>query len=163
MAELGFRGKLWLKGTHILFAGLWIGGGITLLAMQLGLDATGGGELFGINRAMKFVDDFIIIPGAFGSLLTGLIYAIFTNWGFFKHNWITIKWIINTGGILFGTFFLGPWVNSLVPMAERMGIEALAEPQYIHNSSMNLWFGLLQVSTLIFALFISILKPWSKK
>ena len=52
-------------------------------------------QLYGINLSMKLIDDFVIIPGGVGSLLTGLLYSIFTNWGWFKHKWVTTKWAIN--------------------------------------------------------------------
>lgn len=61
-----------------------------------------GAGLYGINLSMKFVDDWIIIPGAMGSLLTGVLYTVFTRWGWFKHRWITVKWAITIFGILFG-------------------------------------------------------------
>jgi hypothetical protein len=59
--------------------------------MQSGLKAHNGGMLNGIDVSMKFIDDFIITTSAFGVLLTGSIYALFTNWGFFKHKWIIGK------------------------------------------------------------------------
>ena len=136
--------------------------GFCLVLMQMGLKADRGGTLHGIDVSMKFIDDFIIIPGAFGSLITGLIYALFTNWGFFKYRWITVKWIINVGGILFGTFYLGPWLNSMPLISAKLGLEALSDPAYLYNKTMNSWFGPVQVATLIFAAFISVLKPWKK-
>jgi uncharacterized membrane protein len=160
--KLGAGSQKWLKAVHLVFASMWVGGGVTLVGMHLWMDAQTGQELYGINRSMRFVDDFIIIPGAFGSLLTGLIYSAFTNWGFFKHGWIIAKWVINLGGILFGTFFLGPWLNSLGPMADRLGLHALADPTYIHNFTMNTRWGMVQTGTLILAVFLSTLKPWKR-
>ena len=163
MKKFGLKGRQWLKGFHIFFACAWIGAGVCLALMNIGLSATDGKELYGINRSMKFIDDFVIIPAAMGSLITGLLFAIFTHWGFFKHNWITVKWVINIGGIIFGTFWLGPWLNACLPISESLGLEALSDPMYLHNKTMNMWFGLAQVLTLIFAAFISVLKPWRKK
>ena len=163
MKKLGTKGQKWLKAFHITISCSWVGAGICLILMQAGLSATNDMELYGIDMSMKFIDDFIIIPGAMGSLLTGLIYAIFTKWGFFKHRWITVKWIINVGGIIFGTFWLGPWLNSMPPISGALGLEALKDPAYIHAKTMNSWFGPVQVCTLIFAVFISVLKPWKKK
>ncbi len=163
MKIMGATGQKWLKGFHITFAALWVGSGFSLILMQLFLKASGGGALYGIDLSMKFVDDFIIIPGAFGCLITGLIYSLFTNWGFFKHRWVTIKWIINVGGILFGTFFLGPWLNYLPTLSGPMGLEALADPSYIYNKTMNIIWGPVQVGTLILAVYISVFKPWKKK
>jgi hypothetical protein len=163
MKKLSGRSQRWLKSVHLLFAAVWTSSAIALIAMQTGLHASGGGELYGMLRAAKFIDDFLIIPGAIGSLLTGLIYSIWTNWGFFRHRWITVKWVINVGGILFGTFFLGVWLNSLPPLAEQLGLDALADPLFIRNRMLNLVFGGIQMLSLIFALVISVIKPWSRR
>ncbi len=163
MPELNRNAQKWLKIIHILFSCLWIGGGISLIAMSNSMTASSGDELYGINRAMRFIDDFIIIPGAFGCFLTGLIYSIFTHWGFFKHNWITVKWIINLTGILVGTFFLGLWLNSLGPISAEKGLDALSDPVYIHNQFWNARISIIQVSTLLFAVYLSVFKPWQKR
>ena len=163
MKHLGLKGRQWLKFFHILFAALWVGGGVSLILMQATLSTTQAGALHGVDLAMKFIDDFIIIPGAVGSLLTGLLYSLFTNWGFFKHRWVTVKWIINVGGVIFGTFWLGPWLNGLPPISAELGLKALSDPVYLHNKTMNMWFGPIQVATIIFAVWLSVLKPWKKK
>ena len=163
MIKLTGKSQRWLKAIHLLFAAVWTSSGITLIALQLGLTPTNGGELHGMLLAAKFVDDFMIVPAAIGCLMTGLIYSIWTNWGFFKHRWITVKWIINVGGILFGTFFLGVWLNSLPPIAAELGMDALNDPVFLHNQSQNLTWGSIQVSTIVFALVISALKPWGRK
>jgi hypothetical protein len=163
MKNLSPRGTKWLKAIHVTLACAWVGAGVSLVIMQFALTATGGQELYGIDRAKKFIDDFIIIPGAFGMLITGLIYSLFTPWGFFKHNWVTVKWVINVGGILFGTFFLGPWINGMPPISGDIGLKALTDAVYMHNKGMNSIYGTMQVATLIFAVVISVLKPWKKK
>lgn len=163
MVKLKARGQKWLKGIHICFAGTWVGAAVSLVTLGWGITAATDGQLAGIDHAAKFIDDFVIIPAAFGSLLTGLAYALFTNWGFFRHRWVVVKWIITVGGIIFGTFWLGPWLNSLPPVSDRLGLAALTDPAYHSARYLNLWFGLLQVATLILAVFLSVLKPWKKK
>ena len=64
-----------------------------------------GDELYAFNAAIKLLDDFIIIPAAMGSLITGILLCWLTNWGFFKFNWIIFKLISTIAQILFGTFF----------------------------------------------------------
>lgn len=162
MKKLSAKGQKWLKGFHIFFACLWVGAAVCLALMNIFLKTDDGNVLHGINLSMKFIDDFIIIPGAMGSLLTGLIYSIFTGWGWFKQNWIIIKWMINIFGIIFGTFWLGQWVNGLIPISETQGIGALSNQTFMHNKNMVLIWGTFQLCTLIFAVLISILKPWRK-
>ncbi len=86
MKKLGSRGQKWLKSFHLSFACLWLGGAVSVTLMNFFMTAKNGMQLYGISLSMKFVDDFIIIPGAMGCLLTGLIYSLFTKWGWFKHN-----------------------------------------------------------------------------
>ena len=163
MKKLSGKGQKWLKGFHILFACLWIGAAVCLALMNLFMKSTDGMQLYGINLSMKFIDDYVIVPGAVGSLLTGLIYSIYTGWGWFKHNWIIIKWVINIFGVIFGTFWLGPWVNGLAPISKAEGLAALSNQTYLHNVHMVLYWGTFQLCTLIFAVFISIQKPWKKR
>ncbi len=163
MKKLGPGGQRWLKCFHVFFSCAWAGGGISLLAINLFLRPEEGMDLFGIDASMKFIDDFIIIPGAIGSFLTGLVYSIFTNWGWFKHRWITVKWIIIAWGILSGTFLLGPWLNSLPPLSKAQGMDALANPAYMGTKHLLWYFGGFQVASIVFAVFISIIKPWKTK
>ena len=161
--KLSSRGQKWLKAVHLLFVCLWVCGGISLILMGYGLPPEGGGELYGIDRTIKFIDDLIIVPGAMGCLLTGILYGSLTNWGFFKHKWIIVKWVVTLGGIVFGTFYLGEWLNTLAPMSKEMGLAAVEDPVYIENKNLNLHWSLVQVASLILAVFLSTLKPWKAK
>ncbi len=163
MKKFNSKQQKWLKLIHIYFACLWVGGAVTVTLMHFFIIPKNGMELYGINLSMKFVDDFIIIPGATGSFITGIIYSIFTKWGWFKHNWITAKWIINIFGVIFGTICLGPWLNSLPPMAKAEGLNALLNPTYINNKFMLAVWGTFQAVTIVFAVYLSVLKPWNKR
>ena len=153
----------WLKCLHITFAAAWVGAGLTLATMITFLTSSNANELHGMFLAMQFLDDFIIIPSALGTLVTGIFYSVFTKWGWFKFKWIVVKWIITLYGILFGTFFLGPWLNSIPSLIEQIGIDVLGNKLFITTTAYLIGFGLFQVTTLIFATFISVLKPWNKK
>jgi len=149
-----------LKIVHLIFVCLWIGGATTVPAMKIGLHPSDGHLLYGFDLTRKFVDDYIIIPGAVGCLLTGLCYSMFTGFGFFKLRWVTVKWVITMFGVIYGTFWLGPWLNSLPPISLQLGMDALHNPEYQRAAIMNFSWGLFQLATLIFAAAISVLKPW---
>jgi len=163
MKKLDPRAQRWLKGFHSLFACMWVGAAIVLSVKQFFVNPSDGGELYGITATMDFIDIFIIIPGAIGVLLTAVIYSVWTNWGWFKHNWIVVKWIICLYGVIFGTYPLGPWMSGLAHISREKGLAALSDPTYLHNRTMLFTFGTFQVLTLIFAVFITALKPWKKR
>lgn len=161
MKNLPPAGVKWLKALHLLFVCMWVGGALGILCVQ-NLLAPRGAELYGADLASKLIDDLVVIPGAMGSLATGLLYSLFTPWGFFKHRWVAVKWGITVYGILFGTFFLGPWLNSLPPVSGELGAGALDNYAYMRARLLNSAWGGFQVCTLLFALFISVLKPWRR-
>jgi len=163
MKKLSVRGQKWLKAVHIYSGCVWIGCATVLSVMPYFVHPESDGELYGIQYTLDFIDLFILVPGAIGTFLTALIYSIWTNWGWFKHNWITVKWIICLFGIVFGTFWLGPWLSGMAAMAGDLGLKALNDPDYLGNSWNSLVFGTFQALTVIFAAFISVLKPWKKK
>ena len=165
MVHLTTKGLKWLKGFHLLAVSCWVGGALSLILLYfLKEGVTDGGVLYGINKSIHHVDNaIVVIPGAIGCLFTGLIYSLFSNWGFFKHTWLTFKWIVTLVAIIFGTFFLGPWETAMMEISGKIGMSSWGNAAYLYNQKMNLLFGSMQVTILMITIFISILKPWKKK
>lgn len=163
MKKMSPKGQRWLKMFHVVFAGFWMSSGVSLLLLNLFVAPEQGAAIYGANLAMKFIDDFVIIPAANLCLLTGLIYGIWTRWGFFQHHWVTVKWVITVTGITVGTIWLGPWLNSMTALAGEAGAAALQDPGYQHARAMNLGVGAAVAGSLVFATAISVLKPWGRR
>jgi len=167
MKRIGAAGRKWLNGTHIFFASAWMGAAICLTLLRLLTwtnDVQADGDiLYAVNVALKLIDDAVIIPAALGTLLTGLLISIYTPWGFFRHRWVTVKWAVTVLAILFGTFFLGPWVNELTSLTDEFRTVSVVESRFqvlmMHHT---LWGG-IQTTILIATVFISALKPWGKQ
>ncbi|KZK74982.1 MAG: hypothetical protein A3K90_00450 [Pelodictyon luteolum] len=165
MLQLSSRGMKWLKGVHLIAVACWIGGAVSLLSMYfLKEGVSDGGVLYGINRSIHHVDmSIVVVPGAIGSLLTGLFYSMFSKWGFLRHPWLVFKWVVTVGAILFGTFFLGPWETAMMDISGRIGTSALRDAGYQYNQLMNFVFGIVQVAVLVVTVFVSVFKPWNRK
>jgi hypothetical protein len=163
MKRMSATGQRWLKCFHVLSAGVWVGTAVSLATKQFFITPSREAELFGILSTLDFIDLGVLVPGAIGTLITGLIYSIWTNWGWFRHRWITVKWIICLFGVSFGTYPLGPWLSSLVQISEKQGLASFHDPLFMHNYSMLSLFGTFQALTIVFAFFVSVLKPWGKK
>ena len=165
MPKMSAKGLKWLKGFHLVAVSCWVGGGVSLILLYFLKSGMEDGKiLYGINQSIHHVDiAVVVIPGALGCLVTGLIYSSFSNWGFFKHGWIIFKWIVTVAAILFGTFFLGPWESTMMEISGILGISSLSDPEYLYNQKMNLIFGATQVLVLVVTVFISIFKPWKRR
>lgn len=164
MKKLGLKGKSWVKGFHVFFACAWVGTGISMVLLAIiNGHIQNGDELYAVNASIKQLDDYIIIPAAFGSLITGLLLSLYTNWGFFKFNWVIFKWAATIAQILFGSFCLGPWTNGAAFISDLERGLALQNSEYLHDKQMGAIFGGIQVLLLIIQVFISVYKPWGKR
>lgn len=165
MQTLKPRGLRWLKGFHLIAVSCWVGGAVALTMLYfLKGDITDGDVLYGINKSIHHVDmTIVVIPGAFGCLVTGFVYSLFSDWGFFRHTWLIFKWIVTILAILFGTFFLGPWETGMMEISGRIGISSLSDPAYLYNEKMNLIFGTIQTLVLVITVFVSVFKPWKSR
>ena len=147
---------------HATFSSLWIGGALSMLILIFLKQPTNGDQLLAYNTAVKLIDDFVIIGSANGVLLTGIILSWKTPWGFFKHWWLAIKLVLTIAMAVFGTLALGPWTNESVSLVQEMGMEAINNSQYQHMQLMQMIFGSLQLSMMLFLLYLTVYKPFKK-
>jgi len=162
MKKLTPGGMKLLKTFHLLFAAMWICGAVALMLGHYVAAPETGDELYMKLRMLQLIDDWIIIPGANGCLLTGVVYGVWTNWGFFKRRWLAVKWALTVLQMLFGTFFLGAWLNGNVELADRLRDAAFADARFVHNARMTGGWGLAQMSVLLLYIVVSVYKPWKK-
>jgi len=150
-----------LKAIHLISAGLWLSCVIIVTVLpSISRNITSGDELYMYNLAFHFIDMYILTPAAVFTLLTGLIYSLFTKWGFFRHGWMIYKWVVTLFIIITGTFYLGPMVTKLLEISDVNRIAALQNQYYMQGQVVGLCAGLINSSLLIIAIFFSIYKPW---
>ena len=151
-----------LKIFHLLFSFMWLGGAIALAVISFFITPNNPSEALIYARILDFIDIWMIVVGAMGAFFTGLIYSIWTNWGFYKHKWILVKWIIVIIQIAYGTFILGPWVEHNIQIAETMSSNLSNYPVYFENLTKISIGGTIQLFFLVFIVYLSVIKPWKK-
>ncbi|MEM7726574.1 MAG: hypothetical protein AAF208_09405 [Cyanobacteria bacterium P01_A01_bin.45] len=164
MKKLNVKQKQWLISTHVVFAGTWFGTALCMIAISLmKSDIASGDELYALNAVMKMLDDFVIIPSAILSLLSGTLLCWLTIWGFFKHYWVVAKWVATVTLIVTGTIWLGPWTNAMTSISAEQRLLALENPLYVFDGQAVLIGAIAQTSSLLVVIIISFLKPWGKR
>ena len=81
--------------THLTFSAGWIGGVVAYLALSLA--AMTSEDVQTVRSAwvaMDLTGWFAIVPLALASLLTGLVMALGTGWGLFRHYWVLISFVL---------------------------------------------------------------------
>jgi len=82
--------------THVISSVGWLGGVAVFLALGIiGLTSQDAPVVRGVYLVMEPAGWFVLVPLAFGSLLTGLVQSLGTPWGLFRHYWVMFKLLIN--------------------------------------------------------------------
>jgi hypothetical protein len=78
--------------AHITFSVGWIGAVVAFLIFVITAMMRTDIQILRVAWiAMGLIGQLVIIPFALGSLFTGLIMALGTKWGLFKHYWVLIS------------------------------------------------------------------------
>ncbi|MDR3706266.1 MAG: hypothetical protein P4L28_10205 [Paludibacteraceae bacterium] len=162
MNKLNAKGVKILKIGHLVFAMMWIVGVMAMAIISL-LKSQSGDELYATYHISRIIDNSLVIPGAMSTVITAIIYGIFTNWGFFKHKWIIVKWIVSIIVILVGTFYFSPLLDNCLEVADTKRNLALTDPTVLHDSFITTIGAFCQACILLFLIAISVIKPWKTK
>ncbi len=94
MRKFGSIGLKLLKMFHILMIVLFLGGILSSFALLIKLDLSDFEAVAGAYKTFNIISDNVVKMGAQGTILLGAIYGFFTKWGFIKHKWLAVKWIL---------------------------------------------------------------------
>ena len=89
------RLRKFVLSAHLTFSVGWIGTVLSYLA--LGLGAVTSHDVQTIRSAwiaMELTGWYVIVPLSLASLLTGLVMALGTKWGLFRHYWVLISFAL---------------------------------------------------------------------
>ena len=161
MKKLSMSGQRFLKAVHLVVVGLWLSCVIVLLVMPIiSRHIETGEELYMYNLIYHFIDLYILTPAAIATLLTGIVYSLFTKWGFFRHGWLVYKWIVTLTIIISGTFYLGPMVTKMLAITDLKRLSALQDAYYVQGVTIGIWAAIINTLLLLTAVFFSVYKPW---
>ncbi|MFJ7082743.1 DUF2269 domain-containing protein [Streptomyces griseus] len=133
--------------AHVAVSVSWLGLTVGLLTLGLTAFLTGDpATASAATRAMKVFGDWLVVPVALLSLVSGLVLALGTPWGLARHRWVWIKFwltLITTG---LSIFSLHPGIDAAVA-DEVVDINLVIAPS-------------VATATYLFITAISVLKPW---
>ena len=152
LLSASFRKALLL--THVVSSAGWVGTVAAFLVLAFtGLYAADAAEIRGVYMAMEPMTILLIVPLAFLSLLTGVLQALGTPWGLFRHYWIIFKFLINL--VSLPILLLHTGIIHRVAVAARMnGLSAF------HEERVQLVVASLAALVALFiAMLLSVYKP----
>ena len=143
--------------SHITFSVGWLGSVAVFLALAItGLTSQDTQLARSAYLAMELSGWFIIVPFGLASLSTGLIQALGTKWGLFKHYWIVVKLFLTVAATLL-------LLLHMQPIAYLAGIAS--ETSFSTDQETGLRIQLIAdagaaILLLLTTTTISVYKPW---
>ena len=81
--------------AHLTFSVGWIGAVIAYLALGVAaVTTTDKQTIRAAWTAMELTGWYVIVPLALASLITGVVMALATKWGLFRHYWVVISFVL---------------------------------------------------------------------
>ncbi len=163
MARIGRKGRLWLRAFHIFLMGLYIGALISEVAI---FASTGSARSDGELQTMYKIPDIltiVFVMGMSGTIITGLLLAWLTPWGFFKHKWVVYTLSVAVLITLVNFTLCEPLVGTLGALVDAEGLSALQNPEYISAWNRSIILETVKALLFVSAVFVSVIKPWRKR
>jgi hypothetical protein len=159
MWKFGSLGLKILRMFHFLLIVLFLGGILSSFALILRLDLSNFDDVYMSYRVFNLISDNVVKIGAQGTILLGAIYGFFTRWGFIKHKWLALKWVLFIAQTFIGILIVDKLMVANLTLLEADKALALSNPGFIHNHYLRLYVVIAQIGLTLIALVLSVLKP----
>lgn len=163
MWKFGSLGLKILRMLHFLLIVLFLGGILSSLALLLKLDLSNFDDVYFSYKSFSIISDLIVKIGAQGTILVGAVYGFFTRWGFIKHKWLALKWLLFIVQTFIGILVVDRLMVANLGLLETEKTLALSNPTFIHNHYLRLYVVIGQIGLTLVALVLSVLKPGSSR
>lgn len=153
------KGMKWLRALHITSASVWFGATVCIgvLAIICFFDLSQSDFLITAPLIPKLFQK-VILPIAIFTIIQGLIYGFFTNWGFFKYRWVLLKWILTL--LLIPCIGIGT-IRQIYLVIDKVNTSGLKGGFY--DGRLVLLFISLQIVIMLIMIGISVFKPKTEK
>jgi len=139
--------------AHIVFSLGWLGAIVPYLALAIAGLTSGDAQMArAAFVSMEVIGWFVIVPFSLAALLSGLVQALGTQWGLFRHWWILLKLLLTIVAVVVLLQHMQD-VSRVARMARKTMLSSVDfRPELIHATG-----GLLVV---LAAALLSVFKPW---
>jgi hypothetical protein len=150
---IGKRLRRVMVFVHVVVSTGWMGAGAANVVLTF---TAGLGDDPQVRRAcyvlVRTIDTWLVIPGAFAALVSGVVLSVLTPWGLARYWWVLVKLVLTTAVIVFSTFFVGVWVERSITAgiaASPHAVELMVGP-------------LASMAAFLLMTWASVAKPWGR-
>jgi len=164
LRKLNLTQRRWLIILHLLFASIMFGVSIVFLILSItAANTNDAGVLKACYSSMHVLAKTSVRASTIGTVVTGILLSVLTQWGLFKFYWIIVKEGLTILSIILGPFAMYTLTLKAVSLTSKGGLNTLLDPSFTVNK-WQLWIGIiLQIVSLVVMFVISVFKPWGQR
>lgn len=133
---------------------------MALVSLQLGQTPQTREMMYIAAQSHLIVDEYFLIPGGIGILVTAILYGTLTKWGFFKQRWLTVKWILTVLLVALGAGYMGATIKENMSYAQDILTKGADAGVFFTNVRNVAIAGIVQLIGFACIIVISGVKPW---
>lgn len=93
--KLDNLGMQWMRVLHVFSVSIWFGSVVCIFGLVTICFFQSNEKYFLIIAPLvPQLYQKIVMPAAAFTIIQGIVYGLFTSWGFFKYRWVLCKWIL---------------------------------------------------------------------
>ena len=123
--------------AHVVASVGWLGAALAFLVLAvIGFTSQDVQIVKAFYLLAQPFTDFVIVPLAFASLLTGIVQSLGTKWGLFRHYWVLFKLLLTVGAMTWLLTSFAHTVDRVAEVAAVSGAELLElrTPSFVQHS-----------------------------
>ena len=162
--KISMTQRKWLLSLHLLFSAIMLGTAVAFLILSIAAASTADeGILKACYRGMLILSRTSVRASTIGTIVTGILLSVWTQWGLFKYYWIIAKEALTVLSVLIGPFGMHLWSLRAVELTQAYGLGALHDPAFAANRSQMMTGIALQIVSLAAMFVLSVFKPWGRR
>jgi hypothetical protein len=147
-----------MKSLHLFIVFTFSGGILAASVLVFLTDWRSAAAAVASTLSLQLIFNDLVRIGAVGSVLVGICYGQFTQWGFLKHRWIALKWAVLIAQVAVGIGVVDRAITGNVAVAIS-GAAVIGDPGFASRlGMMRLALG-FQLVMVVIAILLSVYKP----
>lgn len=153
-SRVGRRTRHLLVFAHVVVSLGWMGAGLANVVLAMTGGYTSDADIRRVCYQMiSTIDTFLVIPGAFAALVSGIVLSLVTPWGLVRYWWVLSKLVLTVVVIAYSTFGLGVWVETSIATTSLRDVESPVAGPLAYGTLPN-------IVAFLFMTWVSVAKPW---
>ncbi|MCW2919815.1 MAG: hypothetical protein JWN52_7883 [Actinomycetia bacterium] len=146
---------------HVISSVGWLGltTGNLVLAIT-GMTTGSPDEQHAAYRVMGILGDLLLIPISLTAFVTGVLLALGTPWGLFRHRWVVVKFWLTLIAVVLTPLSLLPGIHDAIAAVSNTPADQLADTGGAGRGL--IYAGCVSLSMYTTSVVLSIFKPWNR-